>query len=229
MKSTRSDWLVPAALIALSLVPALAGTARLAQLTDGANMTVENARFFAAPLPVVLHIPAAIVYSILGAFQFSAGFRRRHRGWHRMAGRVLIPSALLVAISGLWMTLTYPWPANDGEAVYLERLVFGSAMLLSVILGVDAIRRRNFTAHGEWMIRAYAIGLGAGTQVLTHLPWFILADGTPSETPRAIMMGAGWVINVAVAEWIISRKSPRARTVVAPAAQSSRHYPHVSV
>jgi hypothetical protein len=27
------------------------------------------------------------------------------------------------------------------------------------------------------MTRAYAIGLGAGTQVLTHLPWFVLADG----------------------------------------------------
>jgi hypothetical protein len=41
--------------------------------------------------------------------------------------------------------------------------------------------------------------------VLTHLPWFILADGKPGETPRAVMMGAGWVINVIVAEWVIRR------------------------
>jgi hypothetical protein len=54
------------------------------------------------------------------------------------------------------------------------------------------------------MTRAYAIGLGAGTQVLTHLPWFLLV-GKPDETPRAFMMGAGWVINLAVAEWIIRR------------------------
>lgn len=229
MRTSRWEWLVPASLVALSLVPALAGTARVVQLTDGGNMTAENARFFAAPLPVLLHIPAAIVYSILGAFQFSAGFRRRHRGWHRMAGRVLIPCALLVAISGLWMTLTYPWPANDGEAVYVERLVFGSGMLLSVLLGMDAIRRRNFSAHGEWMIRAYAIGLGAGTQVLTHVPWFIVVDGTPGETPRAIMMGAGWVINVVAAEWIISRKSPRARTALAHAARSNHPQHHVSI
>jgi hypothetical protein len=56
------------------------------------------------------------------------------------------------------------------------------------------------------MTRAYAIGMGAGTQVLTHLPWFILMDGKPGELPRAVMMGAGWVINVVVAEWIIRRK-----------------------
>jgi hypothetical protein len=79
-------------------------------------------------------------------------------------------------------------------------------MATSIVLAVDAIRRRDFTAHGEWMIRAYAIGLGAGTQVLTHLPWFILV-GQPSELPRAVMMGAGWVINVLVAEWVIRRPS----------------------
>jgi hypothetical protein len=52
------------------------------------------------------------------------------------------------------------------------------------------------------MIRGYAIGLGAGTQVLTQLPYFVLA-GRPDELSRAVLMGAGWLINVGVAEWII--------------------------
>jgi uncharacterized membrane protein len=211
MSSTKRDWLIPASLIVLSMVPALFGTVRLAQLAGGAEITPENARFFAAPLPVVLHIPTAIVYSLLGAFQFSPGFRRRYRGWHRAAGRVLIPSGLLVALTGLWMTLSYPWPAGDGQLVYVERLAFGSAMVLSIVLGLDAIRRRDFASHGEWMMRAYAIGLGAGTQVLTHLPWFVLVGGKPGELPRAVMMGAGWAINVIVAEWIIRRRQGRLR------------------
>jgi uncharacterized membrane protein len=215
MKSRSLDWLVPAALILLSLVPALAGTARLVQLAGGSAVTLENPRFFAALLPVVLHIPAAIVYSILGAFQFSPSLRRRRLGWHRAAGRILIPCAMVVALSGLWMTLSYPWPQGDGALVYFERLVFGSAMLVSVLLGVNAIRRRNFPSHGEWMIRAYATGLGAGTQVLTHLPWFVLVDGRPGELPRAVMMGAGWVINVLVAEWIIRSRTARPRAILA--------------
>jgi len=170
MKSSRADWLVPASLIVLSLVPALASSARLAELAGGAEITPDNARFFALPLPVVLHIPAAILYSIVGAFQFSPGFRRRQRGWHRAAGRILIPAGLLVAISGLWMTLSYQLPAGDGALVNAERLVFGSAMILSIAFGVDRVRRREFATHGQWMIRAYAIAMGAGTQVLTHLP-----------------------------------------------------------
>ena len=216
MKSTKSDWLIPAGLILLSLVPAIAGTARMTQLASGAEVTPDNARFFAAPIPVMLHIPAAIIFSILGAFQFSASFRRRRRAWHRMAGKILVPSGLIVALSGLWMAQFYAWPAGDGVGVYVERLMFGSAMLASIVLGINAIRQRDFSAHGAWMTRAYAIGLGAGTQVLTHLPWFLFADSKPGELPRAAMMGAGWIINVVVAEWAIRRlHKPNAYRVVA--------------
>jgi uncharacterized membrane protein len=211
----RSEWWIPALLVLLSLVPATAGTVRLAQLAGGAEVTPANARFFAQPLPVVLHILAVVPYSIVGAFQFAPAFRRRHRGWHRAAGKVLGACGLVAAVTGLWMAHFYPWPAGDGVGVYVERLVFGSAMLASIVLALDAVRRRDFTAHGAWMIRAYAIGMGAGTQTLTHLPWFVLADGPPGELPRAVMMGAGWVVNVAVAEWVVRRDVPR--RVTAPA------------
>ena len=218
MRTTRSDWLVPASLIALSLVPSIAGSVRLAELAGGATVTPDNARFFATPAPVVLHIIAVIIYSMLGALQFSAGFRRARRTWHRVAGRVVVVAGALAALTGLWMAHIYPWPPQDGVLVYAERLVFGSGMLLSLALAMDAIRRRNFRAHEDWMIRAYAIGLGAGTQVFTHLPWFILVDLKPSGLPRAIMMGAGWVINVVVAEWII-RRGREPRRVLVPAMQ----------
>ena len=78
-------------------------------------------------------------------------------------------------------------------------------MVVSLLLALLAIRRREFPSHGAWMMRAYAIGLGAGTQVLIHMPWFILVNKSPDEVPLAVMMGAGWVINLIVAEWIIRR------------------------
>ena len=196
-------------LILLALVPAAFGTARLVELAGDAGVTAANARFIAQPLPVALHILAVVPYSIVGAFQFAPAFRRRRRGWHRAAGRVLAPLGLLGALTGLWMAHFYPWPAGDGQLVYLERLVFGSAMVASIVLALHAIRRRDFVSHGEWMTRAYAIGLGAGTQVLTHLPWALFVGGGPGELPRAVMMGAGWVINVVVAEWIIQRRRAR--------------------
>jgi uncharacterized membrane protein len=201
----RAQWPAPAALIALSFVPVLAGGIRMAELTGGAEITPDNVRFFASPVPVVLHIVTVTVYSVLGAFQFVPSLRRK-RSWHRVAGRILVPCGLVAALSGLWMSVFYALPAHDGSLVTAFRLVFGTAMAVAIVLGLAAIRRRDFARHRAWMIRGYAIGLGAGTQALTHAPYFALV-GAPDEFARGLLMGAGWVINVVVAEWIIRRSS----------------------
>ena len=202
---TRPDWLVPAALILLALVPMIAGMARLNDLATG-TASSETARSHAAPLPVVLHIIGATIYALPGAFQFTSA---RHTKWHRVAGRVAFPMGLLAACSGIWMTLTYPWANADGEAVYVARLIFGAGMAVALILGVTTILRGDVAAHRAWMLRAYAIGMGAGTQVFTHMPWFLLV-GPPTEGPRAVMMIGAWVLNLAVAEWIIANDKRRA-------------------
>jgi Predicted membrane protein (DUF2306) len=104
------------------------------------------------------------------------------------------------------MTLTYPWANADGEAVYVARLIFGTGMAAALVLGVSAILKGNIPAHKAWMLRAYAIGMGAGTQVLTHLPWFLLV-GQPTEAPRAVLMIGAWVLNLTVAEWLIRKQN----------------------
>ncbi len=205
-QKNKAEWIIPTLLIVLSLVPVIAGAARLSELVSGAKVTPDNARFFASPLPVVIHIVSVSLYSILGAFQFAPGFRRRNSRWHRFVGKcILVPCGIAAALSGLWMTQFYPLPKGDGELLYVFRLIFGSAMLLSIALGVVSIWRRDYVNHGNWMMRGYAIGLGAGTQVLTHLPWLLLF-GAPSEFTRAMLMGAGWIINIAVVEWVIRKQ-----------------------
>ena len=211
---TRRPVLVPASLLALAIVPVVAGVVRLAGLVTG-QASAADARFFEYPLPVTLHILAVIPYSVLGALQFAPALRRR--GWHRAVGRPLVLSGLLTALTGLWMAQVYPWPEGDGEALYVMRLIVGMAMALSIGRGVTSLWRHDYTAHGAWMLRGYALGMGAGTQVLTHLPWFVFAGGTPDELSRAVMMGLGWVINVAVAEYVIrTRLTAPARVAPRP-------------
>jgi uncharacterized membrane protein len=204
-KVNKYEWLIPTALIILSLVPAFAGTARLIELSSDVEITPANARFFDSPLPVTIHIIGATLYSILGAFQFATNFRRRKTHWHRFIGKwILVPCGIAVALSGLWMNQFYALPEVDGEFLYIQRIFFGSAMFLSIVLGAFAVRRKDYKTHGNWMMRAYAIGLGAGTQVFTHVPWLLLF-GVPDELTRAFLMGAGWLINLAVAEWVIRK------------------------
>lgn len=207
-KQTKTEWIIPIGLILLGIVPVLAGAARIVELSSGAEITPANTRFFTSPIPVVSHIISVTLYSLLGALQFVPSLRRRKVGWHRNVGRLLIPSGLVAALSGLWMTQYYPWPEFDGVWLYGLRLVFGSAMLLSLILGYVAALRNDFKQHPVWMIRAYAIGLGAGTQVFTHIPAMLFPSIT-GELSRTLMMGAGWVINLAVAEWVIRKSFTR--------------------
>jgi hypothetical protein len=56
------------------------------------------------------------------------------------------------------------------------------------------------------MMRAYAIGMGAGTQALVLMIGEMIS-GKPDELSRALLMGLAWVINLAVAEWIIRRRA----------------------
>ncbi len=208
--SRAAGWAVPIALIMLSAIPLLAGTFRLIQLAGGPEVMPYDERFAGFPALLVVHIIGAALYALVGVFQFVPRFRRRHLTWHRRAGRVLALAGLLVAGSALWMTLLYSQKPGTGDLLYVLRLVFASAMAACLVLGFTSIRRRDIDAHRAWMIRAYAIGLAAGTQAFTEgIVTGIFGAGVISGD---LAKGAGWVINLAIAEWAIRSSTTSGHT-----------------
>lgn len=204
--SARHPWLVPTALVGLGLVPIGAGLARVAQLVEGVPADANNARFVASPLPVVLHVIGATLFCLLGALQLAP--TPRPGRWHRIVGRVALPAAAVAALSGLWMSFVYSLPVGQDHALLKAlRLVLGVGMLLALTLGFRAVRRRDFRVHRAWMVRSYAIGIGAGTQALLLVPWSLLL-GAPSALTYALLMGAGWGINLVVAERVLRGSRP---------------------
>lgn len=164
------NWLIPIGLIVLVILPIIAGLVRLLNLSQGGPVNEENERFFSEPLAVWVHILASSIFGLLGAVQFSPGFRSHHMVWHRTAGKFLVVAAGFSAISGLYLTIVFPKLETDGPTLLYIRLVVGTLMTMSLVLAVRAILTHDFKTHGQWMTRCYAIGMGAGTQVLTHLP-----------------------------------------------------------
>jgi uncharacterized membrane protein len=182
----------------------------MVELWGGPAVLRVNPGYVASPVPVIVHIVCASLYAILGAFQFAAGIRRRRPGWHRGAGRLLVLLGLAVALSALWLNQFHARPESN-ELLYLFRLVFASAMLASIAVGFTAIRRRDVTRHRTWMTRAYAIALAAGTQAFT-LGIGATVFGT-GELSTALLSGAGWALNLTVAEWAIRKnRAPRSHT-----------------
>jgi uncharacterized membrane protein len=205
--ASAAGWPVPAALVALSAVPLTFGTLRLVQLAGGPAVMPADDRFTGFPVALALHVAGSAVFALLGAFQFAPRFRRLHRTWHRRTGRLLAVVGLAVAASALWLTLFYAPQPGTGDLLYGARLVVAPAMAAFLVLGVTAIRRRDVAAHRAWMIRAYALGLGAGTQVLTDgFGSALLGSG---EVRGDLLKTVAWAINLGVAEWAIRRPARR--------------------
>lgn len=205
-RAGSNEWLVLAGLLLLTIVPSIGGAVRVSELASDPAVTAENARFVTQPLPVLVHIVCVTVYGMLGALQFAPSLRRR--SWHRLAGRVLVPAGLGVALTGLWMTAFYDLPAKDTVVVNGVRYVVGTVMVVAIVLAVRAVLRRDFMTHSAWMTRAYALAMGAGTQAVLLGP-YTLVVGTPGPVSFTILMTAAWVINAAVAELVIRRRRVR--------------------
>jgi hypothetical protein len=205
----RRDWLVPLLLTIYAILPLIPGAIRLVELGGGPQILPANPRASGAPLPIVIHILTAFFYSVAGAWQFSPALRRT--GWHRRAGRLLAPLGMGAAISGLYMTIVFPTaPEYDALLLVPVRLVVSTGMAAAIALALVAIIvRRDVPTHRAWMMRAYALGLGAATQLVIFIP--TAPFGVPSPMTASLLLSAAWLINLAVAEWIIQRgTSPRA-------------------
>ncbi len=203
----KSEWIILLGLLLLSFVPCIGGISRLVALGSGAGLLPENPRIQSAPILVILHILSAVPYCILGAFQFLPSFIRMYPKLHRLTGRLLVGAGIISALSGLWMTHYYSFPDElQGDLLYCVRIIVGFAMIAYILLGLAAVLKKRIVQHRAWMIRAYALGQGAGTQVLITIPW-LLTVGEPTGLTRDILMTLAWVLNIIVAERAINNRS----------------------
>lgn len=206
----RRNWLVPASLIVLSVVPVVAGIYRIFTLLGDGSVNQDMERYFPFRISITVHVLSTTIFSMLGALQFSSDLRRGH--WHAKAGKLVWASGCVAAVSGIWLTFVFPPGQHDGSALFAIRLIVATTTLFSLIAGLFAALQQNFEKHAAWMIRGYALGMGAGTQVFTHIP-LILFPEMASELARTLCMSAGWGINLLVAERIIRLKNISRRGV----------------
>ena len=103
------------------------------------------------------------------------------------------------------MTQTFPHGATNDPMIYGFRMTAGTAWAVFLLMALAAIRRGDVAAHRAFMLRALAIGYGAGTTVITFGLWYGLT-GIDSAQANALAQAAGWGLNLALAEWVIGRR-----------------------
>jgi uncharacterized membrane protein len=203
--------MIPGGLLIVALIPAITGTASLtftaqslAAGEDGSAMDV--ARYVEHPVMIATHVIGGVTFSLFGILQIMPRFRNANLARHRAIGRVLVVLAALSGLSALWMNAVFPTPGGDVQRWVAA--VFGVAMLVALALSMRAIRQRRIGDHRAWMLRAYAIALGAGTQRVMLVPVMIASGGELGQTAIVIGVTAGWGLNLAIAEWAI--RAPKA-------------------
>lgn len=203
LKSTPRAWPVPAALILYALLPIVMSTIRFIEIASGPLPNPDNARFLVMPIQIYLHAGGGVLYLILGAFQFSQSLRLRFPIGHRWNGRACVVAGVSAALSSIWMTETMPEVPFNPDEVYGFRILFGLAWFWCLALGLYAAINRDIAAHRAWMMRAYAIALGASTTAIIQGIWYAFY-GLPSPKVFALATGAAWVINLIVVQQIIN-------------------------
>lgn len=205
---SRGEWMFLVAILVFSFVPTFGGLLRLVELLGGSAVVPENPRALAQPLPVVLHIVSSFVFCLLGAVQFVPSLRRRYLSLHRISGRAVAAAGSLSALTGLWMTHVYAFPAElQGALLYSVRMVLGVLMIGLIMWAVVAVRSGDVLRHSSAMLRAYAIGQGASTQVFLGIGWIAVVGSEAIGPWRDMMMVSAWCINLVVAEVLVGRAS----------------------
>ena len=154
-------------------------------------------------LMISLHLVPGMIFLALGPLQFISDIRARWPTFHRWSGRVVIVSGLVTAVTAVAMNMVFP-PVG-GLFKSLAVYIFSVAQIVTLVVALRAILRRDIARHRAWMIRAFAIGLSVSTMRVFFIPVFFLY-GIPNDFTIALGMWVGFVVNICVAEWILWRE-----------------------
>ena len=151
-----------------------------------------------------IHISGGLLGMLLGPFQFISSWRKRFPKLHRWLG-----TAYFVGIfsSGLAGVIIAPF-AMGGGIVQTGFFVLGLVWLSVTGMGLRTLLRGQYQAHGQWMIRSYALTFAAIPQRTLLL--FALFTPIPFLDIYRLSAWLPWIMQLILAQWIIQRhKHPK--------------------
>ena len=161
--------------IVLSVILLLVdGANRLADMTQHPPPTgAFDVRYVQHPWVALLHMVPGLLFLTLAPLQFVARIRQRRIGLHRGLGRML---AICAAISGLFaLVVNFRFPAFGGISTQAATVFFGALFLFSLVKAIRHIRRKEVHLHREWMIRTFALAMGAAS-IRVFIGLFVLSE-----------------------------------------------------
>ena len=193
---------VPAALYLGTLLAIVLALVQVVQIPLGA-LPEDSLRLGAAPAWHFMHVLGGATFGILGPIQFGRVLVRRYGRLHRVTGRLFVAAGAMLSLSAL--SLLWHFPDTYSVAVNSARLLFGIALGVALAMAMLAIRKRDIARHRNWMIRAYAIGMGATVVTTVFLPIYAITGEPPTGLVSDILFLGCWTACVVFAEALVRR------------------------
>jgi hypothetical protein len=149
-----------------------------------------------------VHVFTSCLVLIAGFTQFNPWLLRRHPRVHRLMGWVYLVT--VVGISGP-ASFMMAWHANGGLPARTSFTLLSFLwMLFTLLAGWKAVKK-DFTSHGAFMFRSYALTLSAITlRLYTYFSVFLPLYASPKDI-YITTAWLSWVPNLIIAEALLHR------------------------
>jgi uncharacterized membrane protein len=138
----------------------------------------RSSLFNASPIWVTLHLIGGSVVLITGPLQFARRIRIRFVDFHRLSGKVYIIGAFIAGLSALRLSVASPCVPCRVSLFILAVLT-----LATTFAAWWSIKRRNITAHRQFMIRSYICAIAfVGVRIGGLVPLDFLFGPIPDAT-----------------------------------------------
>jgi uncharacterized membrane protein len=205
LKTTRGftkPLVVPAALLFGTILTIVLALVQVVQIPLGA-LPEDSQRLSATPVWHFMHVLGGATFGILGPIQFGRVLMHKYGRLHRVMGRVFVAAGAMISLSSL--SLLWHFPDTYSVAMNSGRLLFGIALGVALAMAMHAICKRDFTRHANWMIRAYAIGIGATAVTMVFFPLYVITGAPPMGIAADMIFLGSWAACVAFAEGVVRR------------------------
>ncbi|MFT7111403.1 MAG: putative membrane protein [Porticoccaceae bacterium] len=165
-------WLTVIGLIAVAMTSLIGRAIFLIDAHAIENLVPEeqfnpfDIRYYQQTIATILHLLPGFLIVILGPLQFIPMVRKRWVNFHRWSGRVYILCGVTGAVTGFLIGGLNPFGGIDGTGFNeaMSTWFLSLYVLYCLFKAYSSIRKRQFGAHREWMIRSFAIMIAIATE-----------------------------------------------------------------
>ena len=162
---------------------------------------------------MAVHWAGGTVVMVFGPLQFLRSVRQRRPALHRWNGRLFALATVCACVGGTAFICCCG--TVGGATMDVAFLVYGALFAVTTTMAVVAARRKDYVAHSEWAVRAFALAMASALYRVFVAPMFLRQSSPYSHDTTITWLNvaawAFWPPPLLLAECIVRRRRNRRR------------------